>query len=87
MDDFIRYILSQGIPYWLNGLKYAYDNRASMTDQRKANLLLSQGQKAMENQDLESLKAAVIQLVRLLPRETQNKADDFGNVWGVDVNR
>lgn len=87
MDDFIRSVLSQGIKWWVDGFRYAEKNSQIMTDQNKASLLFLQGQEAMDKEDLESLKASVIQLIRLLPQEMQNKADEFGNVWGVAVNK
>ena len=87
MDDFIRAILANTIEWWVRGFQYADENRQLMTDQKKANLLFAQARRAMDNQDLDALKAAVIQLIRLLPHDVQHKADEFGNVWGVAVNR
>jgi molecular chaperone DnaK len=81
LDDLIRYILSQGLEWWVKGFQYASENCKLMNDQTKAAMLFKQGRKAIDDEDKDSLKAAVIQLVRLLPKNAQNKSDEFGNVW------
>jgi len=81
VEGFVQFMLSQRVEYWVWGAQFAEEHRAEMTDQRKADLLLRQAQKAMEDQDVDALKASVVQLLRLLPPERQSEAEDTGNVW------
>ena len=80
---FAMTIQSQHVEFWVEGLQFAAAHKAEMLDQQKAEKLLQQGRRAMspEHQDLDSLQAAVCQLMRLLPRERQQEAEDTGNVW------
>lgn len=86
MDEFIYSLLREYPEWWVGGFQFAEENRQSMTDPQKAEKLFSQGRKAIEEQDFESLKASVAQLVNLLPDEVQAGAGEFGNVWGTRVN-
>ena len=81
VEGFVQFMLSQRIEYWVWGAQFAEEHKAEMTDQRKADLLLRQSQKAMADQDVDALKASVVQLMRLLPPERQSEAEDTGNVW------
>jgi molecular chaperone DnaK len=86
MDRFIYSVLRKHPEWWVRGFQFADENRHLMTDPQKAERLFAQGRKSIDEQDLESLKAAVNQLMNLLPVEIQARAEDFGNVWGTRVN-
>lgn len=86
MDAFIYAILRRYPEWWVRGFQYAEENRQLMTDPQKAERLFSQGRKAMDEQDMDSLRASVTQLMNLLPLESQNRAEEFGNVWGTRTN-
>ncbi len=86
MDAFIYSLLSTQPEWWIKGFQFAEENQEQMSDQRKAELLFRQGRKAIDEQDLSALKASVQQLMRLLPSDVQEQAQDFGNVWGSRMN-
>ena len=81
MDNFIFMLLAKYPEWWVTGFQNAEESRHLMKDPKKAETLFTQGRKAIDSHDLESLKASVIQLMRLLPLEVQNRNDDYGNVW------
>lgn len=81
MDNFIYALLAKYPEYWVGWFQHAEENRHLMKDPNKAEALFAQGRKAIDSPDLESLKASVIQLMRLLPQEVQNRQDDYSNVW------
>lgn len=83
LESLIHFILSQSPEYWIKGLQFAEGHRDVMTDQNKAQILFSQGRKAIDAQDLESLKSAVSQLIGLLPSEVQYEAEEAGNIWVI----
>ncbi|MDI6763302.1 MAG: Hsp70 family protein [Thermodesulfobacteriota bacterium] len=57
--------------FWVSWFQYLEKEKTVMRDHAQAELLLNQGRRAMENQDLQSLQAAVRQLYALLPVEQQ----------------
>ncbi|MFH1037901.1 MAG: hypothetical protein V1789_04420 [PVC group bacterium] len=84
MEAFIHHINGLSPEYWIDWFQFAEKQKSEMKDQDKANKLFSQGRKAINTEDLESLKAAVIQLMRLLPSEVQDKMEGISNIW-VDI--
>ena len=64
--------------FWVGYLEYLEEQRSSMTDDAQASQLFSQGRRAINNNDLEGLQAAVRQLIGLLPRDMQEKAAGYG---------
>lgn len=81
MEVLVREILSQSPHYWIGGFQFAEANKSKMKDQQKADKLFAQARKAINDQKLEELKAAVIQLIRLLPTEEQGEMGEISNVW------
>ena len=82
MEAFIHHINGLSPEYWIYWFQFAENQKSEMKEQDKANKLFSQGRKAINTEDIESLKAAVIQLMRLLPSEVQDKMQVFSNIWG-----
>jgi len=70
--------------YWLQDLE---KQTASMTDVAQAERLFEQGRRAVNNEDLESLKAAVQQLFALLPREQQDEVRGYGGTTIRDISQ
>jgi hypothetical protein len=86
MDALIQSMLAKYPEWWVQGFQYAEENRQLMEDPKKADLLFAQCRKAIEEQKLEPLKASVVQLMRLLPQDVQDRFDEFGNVWASRTN-
>lgn len=70
--------------YWLQDLE---KQTASMTDVAQAERLFEQGRRAVNDEDLESLKAAVQQLFALLPREQQEEVRGYGGTTIRDISQ
>lgn len=70
--------------YWLQDLE---KQTASMTDVAQAERLFEQGRRAVNNEDFESLKAAVQQLFALLPREQQEEIRGYGGTTIRDISQ
>lgn len=70
--------------YWLQDME---KQTASMTDVAQAERLFEQGRRAVNNEDLESLKAAVQQLFALLPREQQEEIRGYGGTTIRDISQ
>jgi len=65
--------------FWVGYLQYLEEQRDRMSDRAAADRLLAQGHRAIrEPQDLEALKAAVRQLIRLLPDDDPGVAEARG---------
>lgn len=64
----MRIVLQQP-GFWVGYLEYLGEQRAQMTDIAAAQRLFTQAQKAVASNDLEALKAAVRQLIALLPAD------------------
>lgn len=58
---------------WISWLEYCEERQSSLQDVSQAERLFSQAHRAMNNNDLEGLKAAVRQLIALLPQEQQDE--------------
>jgi len=68
--------------FWVGYLQYLAEKRNHMQDQTAAEQLFGQAQRAINSNDFEALKAAVRQLVGLLPsgeRETAEARGGFGS--------
>lgn len=63
---------------WISWLEYCEERQSSLQDVSQAERLFSQAHRAMNNNDLEGLKAAVRQLIALLPREQQEELRGYG---------
>lgn len=64
--------------FWVGYLEYLEEQKSSMRDAGQAAQLISQGRRAINNNDIEALKAAVRQLIGLLPKEMQQEASGYG---------
>jgi molecular chaperone DnaK len=62
--------------FWIGYLEYLQDKKNSMTDLQAAQRLFAQGQQAIADNDVEALKAAVRQLIRLQPKQDQRSPED-----------
>lgn len=71
--------------FWVGYLQYLEERRAHMRDQAAANKLFMQAQRAITGNDFESLKAAVRQLIALLPADEQEAAEARGRFGGTIV--
>lgn len=69
-------VLDRKPEVWVERLEYLAEpaQKSKMQDQSQADLLFAQGRRAIENQDLEAIKAAVRQLWGLLPPPDQAEA-------------
>lgn len=71
--------------FWVGYLEYVQERRALMTDQVAAERLFAQAARAINNNDIEALKAAVRQLVGLLPPDEQEAAEARGAFGGTTI--
>lgn len=78
VHDLTMRILLQQPGFWVGYLEYLGEQRAQMTDIAAAQRLFTQAQKAVASNDLEALKAAVRQLIALLPADAQEEAQARG---------
>lgn len=69
--------------FWVGYLQYLEERRQHMEDQAAAERLFMQAQRAITSNDFESLKAAVQQLIRLLPPEEREAAEARGGFGGT----
>jgi molecular chaperone DnaK (HSP70) len=69
MDDLRIDILRREPGWWLARLEYAEQHLGDMTDPAQAQRLIAQGNRAVANNDLEGVKAAVRQLWSLFRRD------------------
>lgn len=72
--DFAYSIYIKQPEAWVGYFEYLNDFRSDMTDQAIADKLFAQGNRALNENDVEGLKAAVKQLIDLLPEEQQEEA-------------
>lgn len=63
--------------FWIGYLEHLESEKGKMQDQAQADLLFAQGRRAINDNDLEALKAAVRQLIALLPFGEQEKAPGY----------
>ncbi len=64
--------------FWVGYLDYLAERRTSMRDRAQADQLFTQGRRAINNNDVEGLKAVVRQLIVLLPSDEQEAARGYG---------
>ncbi|HEY0004100.1 MAG TPA: Hsp70 family protein [Pyrinomonadaceae bacterium] len=64
--------------WWVDYLIYLEEYLPEMTDQMRANQLIAQGKRAINNNDLEGLKSTCRLLLQLLPPEQQEQARGYG---------
>lgn len=71
--------------FWVGYLQYLEERREHMQDRAAAEMLFTQAQRAIASCDLESLRAAVQQLIRLLPPEEREAAEARGGFGGTII--
>lgn len=71
--------------FWVGYLQYLEKRRAHMRDEAAADKLFMQAQRAITGNDFEALKAAVRQLIALLPADEQEAAEARGRFGGTIV--
>ena len=82
-------VLGRQPAFWVSYLDYLEKEQASIPDQKAATQLLAQGRKAINDNDLTGLQAAVRQLLNLLPEDKQEASSRFirhnheGLRWGT----
>jgi len=68
-----------GLPgWWVGFFEHLKERSIYMLDQVHAEKLITQGHRAMNNNDIEELKSVVRQLISLLPQNEQNEARGYG---------
>jgi hypothetical protein len=72
-------IMVQQPGFWVGYLQYLEERRGSMRDQALAAQLFARGMRAIQENDIDSLRAVVRQLNSLLPVEQQFSEDAFGS--------
>jgi molecular chaperone DnaK len=77
----LHYLILRERPgFWVGLLRALEDERPTMTDRAQADLWINQGNRAINQNDLEGLKSAVRQLLELLPtRRQQEFAKGYGS--------
>ena len=68
--------------YWVDGFKELKEEKSKMTDPEKARVLISQGDRCVDQGTLEPLKRVVIELVALLPPIERRKLG-----YGSDIGK
>lgn len=71
--------------FWIGYLQYLEERRESMRDPVAAQRLFMQAQRAISGADTESLKAAVRQLIGLLPANERAAAEEHGQFGGTVI--
>lgn len=71
--------------FWVGYLEYLQERRAVMRDQAVAERLFAQATRAINNNDIEALKAAIRQLVGLLPPDEREAAEARGAFGGTTM--
>ena len=74
LSDLRFAVLGRQPAFWVGYLDYLENAQGSIPDQRAATQLLAQGRKAINDNDLTGLQAAVRQLSNLLPADKQEEA-------------
>jgi molecular chaperone DnaK len=71
-------VLQRQPGFWLGFLGYLEERRSLMRDRSEADDLIARGRRAINTNDLDGLKAAVKQLLSLLPPDEQQLAGGYG---------
>jgi len=73
-------IILQRPEFWVGYLNHLRERLPEMTDQARANDLFRRGQRAIQDNDLDAVRAVVRQLMALLPEEQQREVEKaFGS--------
>jgi molecular chaperone DnaK len=78
LREFTIRILSEQPGWWVGYFQFLEERKPHMRDQSLAEQLVSQGHRAIENYDLETLRVVVSQMIGLLPAEEQIEAQRYG---------
>jgi molecular chaperone DnaK len=73
--------------FWVGYLEYLKEQRPHMSDSTAADRLFTQAGRALNNNDLEALKASVRQLIGLLPPDEREEAEARGSFGGTTIRR
>jgi len=73
--------------FWVGYLDYLQQRRSHMRDQAASDRLFTQAQRAINSNDIEALKAAVRQLIALLPPDEQEAAEARGGFGGTIISQ
>ena len=71
-------VLQRQPGFWVGFLEYLEERRSVMRDKSGAEDLIARARRSINNNDLDGLKAAVKQLLALLPPDKQQRAGGFG---------
>ncbi len=71
-------VMARRPDFWVGYVAYLEERRSYMRDAARAEQLFAQARRAINNDDVEGLKAAVRQLVGLLPPKEQEAARGYG---------
>jgi molecular chaperone DnaK len=77
--NLIRPIMMEQPGFWVGWLDYLADKIHLMTNRVLAERLISQGRRAIDANDFDELKAAILQLIDLLPPDEQESARSYGS--------
>jgi molecular chaperone DnaK len=77
LQDLSTEILMQQPSFWVEYLHYLSERKSHMNDPALANRLFEQSQRAVKNQDFQSLESSVRRLVSLLPVSEQEEIRDL----------
>ena len=69
--------------WWIGYFNFLVSERSKMRDQAAAERLINQCRGSIDNNNLQGLRAGVVQLLGLLPRDVQEEAQRRGFVSGV----
>jgi molecular chaperone DnaK len=73
-------VLRERPEFWVGWLRYLEEHKATMRDRSQAEQLIGQGNRAINNNDLQGLKAAIQQLITFLPPAAQQEMErGFGS--------
>lgn len=79
LRDLIFPIYLEQPGFWVGYFEYLIERSELISDKFLADTLITQGRKAIDNNDLEGLKSAVRQLIDLLPETEKEEAKGFGS--------
>jgi molecular chaperone DnaK len=76
LDDLWHEVLDRQVGWHVQRFNWLVERAGSMQNPGQAEILVSQGRRAINNNDVAALKAANRQLLSLLPRDVQTQASD-----------
>jgi molecular chaperone DnaK len=80
IDTLVIIVLRERPEFWVGFFQHLEERKQYMTDQAQAQQLFTQGNRAIQGNDIARLKACVQQLLPLLPKEQQDEINDFTGV-------